>query len=154
MDITIRNANNNDLDALDALLNGLLDYESKRYGRNLKQNFEIENQFKRVIEDKQTHIILAENDSHEIIGYLYGFYIITFSSVISTANIADIFIKENYRHQGIGKRLIDNFKDWAIDNNMKYITISAFEANDQALSLYEKEGFEDYKKTLLLDLNR
>lgn len=152
--ITIREANGNDLAILDDLLNELLDYEAKRYKGNLKQNFEVENQFKSSVNDKNTHIIVAENDSNEVIGYLYGYCLNTSSNIISTADIADLYIKEEYRHQGIGRRLIDDFKDWAITNDMKYITISAFEDNNQALSLYKKMGFDDYKKILLLDLNR
>lgn len=152
MKIYIRDANIDDLVSLDSLLNELLDYEAKRYKRNLKQKFEIEDQFKQIINDKKAHIIVAENEEKSIIGYLYGFYILSFSNVVSTANIADIYIKKEYRYQGIGTLLLNNFIAWAIANKMEYITITAFEENIEALSLYKKIGFKNYKKTLLLDI--
>ena len=48
------------------------------------------------------------------------------------------------RKQGIGKKLIDEFSSIVKKKGTKYVKLNAFENNTPAVSLYKKEGFEEY----------
>jgi len=84
------------------------------------------------------------------VGYLSG-YIIDEPSVYQeiVARLNEIVVDEKYRGKGIGQKLILQFEKWCTDNMVKYINLSAFNDNENAMSVYRKIGFEDYSVGLI-----
>ena len=58
-----------------------------------------------------------------------------------TANLG-IAIKNGYRHQGLGTDLIMEAINWSRENGIKKVNLEVFSSNTNAISVYEKIGFE------------
>jgi ribosomal protein S18 acetylase RimI-like enzyme len=63
---------------------------------------------------------------------------------VKVKNLKGMCVDKKVRKQGIGKKLIDAFSDIAKKKGAKYVKLNAFENNIPAISLYKKEGFEEY----------
>lgn len=64
------------------------------------------------------------------------------------ASISKIYVKENYRDQGITARLIKEVKYWRINNGVKYFKLNVLEGNTAAFNLYKKLVFNDFSRVL------
>ena len=58
-----------------------------------------------------------------------------------TANLG-IAIKNGYRHQGLGTDLITEAINWSKQNGIKKVNLEVFSSNTNAITAYEKIGFE------------
>lgn len=104
----------------------------------------IEKELKYIASRKKMFFV-AEIDKR-IVGYVNG-YIVENSSVYYKEPVAYLdclCVDEAVRKQGIGKKLIDEFSNVVKKKGAKYIKLNAFENNTPAVSLYKKEGFEEY----------
>lgn len=93
------------------------------------------------LENKDSLILVVKRDQ-SYLGFtqLYP----TFSS-ISMKNawiLNDLFIDSDARKQGIGEKLLQKAKDYAINTNAKSISLSTGSDNFSAQKLYEKNGYE------------
>lgn len=61
--------------------------------------------------------------------------------------IKDIFVEEEYRHIGIGKRLIEAIENYARKKDYERIILNCYEFNKNAKGFYENEGFNTYVST-------
>ena len=57
-----------------------------------------------------------------------------------------IGVHSNYRHRGIGKKMIEWLIDYASKNEIEKISLCVSKDN-YALNLYKQSGFEEYKDT-------
>ncbi|MDJ0580121.1 GNAT family N-acetyltransferase [Crocosphaera sp.] len=60
--------------------------------------------------------------------------------------INSLAVNSNYRKQGIGKKLIDNVKDKAKQNNDSFLTLHVWSDNVRAIKFYENQGFKAVKQ--------
>ena len=58
--------------------------------------------------------------------------------------IDQMCVIEEYRHQGVGKQLMEKIKEFALDKDIKRIELSVWVDNVNAIKFYEKMGFADY----------
>lgn len=58
------------------------------------------------------------------------------------AHVADLVVAPRARGSGIASRLLVQAEQWAKEQGLSQLTISVFERNADALSLYERRGFE------------
>lgn len=58
--------------------------------------------------------------------------------------IKDIFVEEEYRHMGIGKRLIEAIENYARKKDYERVILNCYEFNNNAKGFYENEGFSSY----------
>lgn len=58
-----------------------------------------------------------------------------------TIYIAELMVDENYRSRGIGKKLIVQCLEHAVNTNYSDVLIRVWDQNHQALALYQKMGF-------------
>jgi len=58
------------------------------------------------------------------------------------AHVADLVVSPRARGRGIATKLLRRAEDWARESGFKQLTIAVFEANREALTLYERRGFE------------
>lgn len=79
---------------------------------------------------------LVAKANNEIIGFA-GLKII-----LDEADIMNIVIKKNYRHNGIGSSLLDNLISYSKSLNLKSITLEVNENNLSAIRLYDKFNFD------------
>lgn len=94
------------------------------------------------MEHMQSILFIAEtgeNDSFAGFTQLYP----VFSSISLQRSyiLNDLYVREEYRKNGIAKLLIGEAKKFTISNLGKGLELSTAEHNEQARSLYEKEGF-------------
>ncbi len=57
-------------------------------------------------------------------------------------------INPKYRKSGVGSRLVNTFKEWCKNENVKSIVVTASSKNSNAISFYKKNLFNEYNTTL------
>jgi ribosomal protein S18 acetylase RimI-like enzyme len=110
-------------------------------GKNPK-NYEYK---KAVIEGNNGKIFIAEEDNNII-----GLCIINIREInnhhmfhdMTNIEIENICIDEKYKKKGIGKKLFEEVKRFAKENNAKNIELSVWEFNKDAIKFYEKMGMK------------
>ena len=131
---------------LDNLLTMLIQDE-RQYDDSIDTNFMVTSFYQNYIEDDTKFLFLAE-DNNEIIGYIYGYFNKDDTNQNNIAYLDALFIKNEYRHQGIANRLIAECKKWAINNNCITMEVNVCSQNINAKNLYLKNNFQTFKETL------
>ena len=153
--LIIRKATLNDLNNIQELNNKLFDLEIDNYDDTLVKNWALSNDGRLYFEDliNNCFVIVAEINN-EIIGYLAG-------SIndkgayekIRYGEINNMYINENYRGLNIGKKLINEFKNYCVNNDINNLIVTASYKNNNAINFYKKNGFKEFNLTLTLDVN-
>ncbi|OZM70662.1 GNAT family N-acetyltransferase [Amycolatopsis antarctica] len=65
-----------------------------------------------------------------------------------TAILESMRVTENHRRQGTGSALIAEFLRWSDDHGANQAIVTAFAANDTAMSLYQAHSFAPFEMTL------
>ncbi|EFU40598.1 PaiA [Paenibacillus vortex V453] len=55
--------------------------------------------------------------------------------------IERIYIKSKFQKHGLGKYLLNQAKDIAVESNKKKLWLGVWEKNENAIAFYEKMGF-------------
>ena len=125
--------------------NGLLEVfiEGYRYHQNgrpdiftINSNEELKKDLLRIFESDS--IIVITNDNN-ILGYLS--YKIK-EKRVKLMDIDQLVIKENVRGQGLGRRLMEEAKKIAKDNNCVRIVFNCWYFNENAIKAYDHMGFK------------
>lgn len=110
--------------------------------------------FNDAIEKLDTACFVAEENG-EIVGYLAGALKEPESyRNVKRAELENMFVKESYRHQGIGKLLAAKFKEWCKEQGAQKILAIASAPNESAIQFYKSIGFESYSLELEMDLEK
>jgi ribosomal protein S18 acetylase RimI-like enzyme len=64
----------------------------------------------------------------------------------------NIFVLKEFRSQGVGDLLVNDFLKWARSKNAKSIQVVVSTYNNKGIRFYKKSGFHDYSNTLELDI--
>jgi len=137
--MNIREANINDID------NGLLEVyiEGYNYHVNGRPDIFIEltnEQLRKDLEDILNYfptIVVEENN--RVVGYLT--YKIK-EKHTKKLDVDQLVILEQYRGKGYGKKLMNEIKRIAIEENCDRIELNCWMFNDKALGMYEHIGFD------------
>ena len=154
-DILIRKANLNDLSYIQELNNELFNLELENYDPTLVKDWAISNDGKIYFEDLiNNHFVIVALLDNEIVGYLAG----TINDKGSYENIQygeinNMFIKDNCRGYGVGRKLVNEFKAYCKDNNINDLIVTASAKNLNAINFYKKNGFEDFNLTLTMNID-
>lgn len=93
-----------------------------------------------VLEDElecdNSYVIVAKNSENIIVGFA-GLKVI-----LDEANIMNIVVKKDFRHNGIGSILLDDLINYSQKLNLKTITLEVNENNLSAIRLYDKFSFD------------
>lgn len=141
LNFTISKAMLNEISEINNMLTDLIQDERKNYDSNINENYKVEEFYEKLIDD-DNKIILVARENNIILGYLYGF--IQDNGNLYNNKIAKLdalFVKEQYRGNGIARSLIKEFINWAEEKRVAYIELSVCKDNTNAISLYENEGF-------------
>jgi len=60
---------------------------------------------------------------------------------VTVADLENIFVKKEFRSHGVGKMLMNKFKEWAKEIKMDKVAVNVFALNDRAIEFYKREGF-------------
>ena len=63
-----------------------------------------------------------------------------------------MLVTEECRGTGVGRKLINNFKEYCKSRNINNIKVVASFKNKDAVSFYHKNGFEDFNLTLTMNI--
>jgi len=153
--LLIRKANINDLSYIQELNNNLFDLELENYDPTLVKDWAISNDGKMYFEDliNNNFVVVALLDD-EIVGYLAG----TINEKgtyenIQYGEINNMFIKDSCRGYGVGKSLVNEFKNYCKENNINNLIVTASSKNLNAINFYKKNGFEDFNLTLTMNID-
>ena len=152
--IVIRKAILEDVSYIQNLNNELFKWEKENYDTTLVLNWALTEEGKDYFEDliKNQYVIVATLED-KIIGYLAGSINEKGSyEEIQYGEINNMFIKEDYRLYGIGKKLINNFKNYCRNNNISNLKVVASSKNKNAIEFYRKNGFDDFNLTLTMNI--
>ena len=140
MNVTIRWAAEDDAEALFILV---ADFATSFVpGR---PSFEIS--LREIIPSDAANLSIAEVDG-EIVDYCLGFDHSTFFANGRVSWVEEITVQESFRRNGIGKALMDSFKEWGAGRGAKLAAL----ATRRAASFYISIGYEEsatfYRKLL------
>lgn len=124
MDLKIKKMTLNDLNSIQNILFTEFD------------NFWTYSAFMQELKCENSYFILAQNESNEIVGFA-GLKII-----IDEADIMNIVVKKDLRHNGIGSILLEKLINYAKSLNLKIVTLEVNEHNLSAIRLYDKFNFD------------
>ena len=121
----------------------LLIRDEKQYDNNIDDNYEVKDYFKNVIKNKE-NILLCYKDNDVIKGYIY------LKRVIENDKkgylVDGLYVLEDYRRQGIAKKLVDYALKLIKDS--EFININVMADNKNAINLYKSFGFREFRITL------
>lgn len=60
-------------------------------------------------------------------------------------HISEIYVKEEYRKQGIGQKLLSFAEDFLLQKGIYGLDLEVYNFNNKAHNLYQKQGFEEIK---------
>lgn len=131
----------NEISEINNMLTDLIQDERKNYDSNINENYKVEEFYEKLINNNDKTIFVAR-DNDIVLGYVYGF-IQDNGSLYNNkvAQLDALFVKEQYRGNGIARSLTKEFINWAEEKGVAYIELSVCKNNTNAISLYENEGF-------------
>lgn len=153
--IKVREALTDDLKSIHKLDIDFFDESHKKHDKTLNLNwpntYNAQKWFNKRVNDKKSLFLVAESNN-ELVGYFCGSISRTYShrKRVRSADLENIFIKENYRRKNIGSQFVEKFIKWCKENKVKQISVSAFANNQSAISFYHKIGFVNYTITMEL----
>lgn len=155
MNIEIKRADISYLKDIQNLNNQLFELEYNNFDPALKVGWPFEKDgteyFTNLLNDEVVYIALAQN---RIVGYLAGSINVQDSYVTkSLAEVENLFILEDYRKYGIGSKLLAEFKQYCLENNIEEIKVTASAKNLDAIKFYNKNGFNEFEITLKQDIS-
>jgi GNAT superfamily N-acetyltransferase len=98
-------------------------------------------------------VVLVASDPTEVVGHLVGIFSLPSEMwTVARAELVSMYVRETYRTQGIGGRLVDAFTEWATTRGATRLHVNAYATNNSALHLYHSRGFSPLSITLTNDL--
>lgn len=149
----IRAATISDLEKIQSMNQLLFEKEDKEFDYHLNMDWTsskdaVDYYKKRLSGDGCAFVIEIDGS---IIGYVLGGLckFESYRTVEKVAELENMFVYEEYRRQGVGKKLYDAFLAWAKEQKVNMLRVQATSQNKAAINFYRKCGFKDY--TLILE---
>lgn len=145
MKLNLRKARIEDAEKLEELQQTLVKYERKFDSGIPSKGNVYYYDINKLIRDKKTHFIVAENDN-KIIGCGFGQERKNFDWVKDKkmGYIGLMVIKEKYRRNNTGRLIIENLTAWFKEKKISHIILETYCKNINAVSAFRKYGFQDF----------
>lgn len=153
-DIIIRCANLSDVELIQNLNYKLFELEKKNYDSTLVLDWPLSEEGKKYFEDliNNEYVIIALK-GEDVTGYLAGSINEKGAyELIQYGEINNMLVDDKYRGLGIGKQLINKFKEYCKSNNITNLKVVASSKNKNAIEFYRKQGFNDFDITLTMNM--
>jgi GNAT superfamily N-acetyltransferase len=135
MQILIRIAEINDSEYITELSNQL-GYETRIV--------DIQNRLIKILENEDNCVYVAVKNG-KIVGWIHGFYSLRIESNFF-AEIGGLVVDENFRKNGIGKKLVDKVIQWSKLKNCEKVRVRCNVIRKESHRFYENIGFEINKE--------
>lgn len=152
--IVIKIATLENLADIQFLNDELFKLEKENYDKTLVRDWALSDEGKEYFKELITnnYVIVAKLDN-EIVGYLAGGINEKGSyEEVQYGEIYNMFIKSTCRGNGIGEKLICNFKEYCKQNGINNLKVTASAKNKNAIEFYHRRGFEDFNLTLTMEI--
>ena len=155
--VLIRNPKKQDIQFIVKLVKKMVDYHQAidKYYKDYSgyDDIEISDHFEKLMKDRDTKIIIAE-ENKKVIGYFMGVIEKAPQYVLpkEIGVIFDAFIEEEYRNQGVGKKIFKELLEWFEKKKVKHIELTVDARNKIGLRAWKKFGFFDFRLKMRLDL--
>lgn len=118
---------------------------------NKKSNSAHRNFLKKKIKNNGIFFVCEANK--KVIGYIFGYikWLYPAYTIERIGYIAEIFVLEEYRNRGVGKRLVKEILRWFKSKNIRYVELDCYISNI-ATKFWSKLGFRDYMKKYLIKI--
>jgi len=101
-------------------------------------------------------IFIAEDENASPVGFIHLQTQTDYFNGEKHGYISDLAVEKSFEGKGVGKLLIHEAEEWAIQKGYHILTLYVFSGNTHAQHLYEKRGFEEevIKYVKVLNSNR
>ncbi|TPN86321.1 GNAT family N-acetyltransferase [Aquimarina algicola] len=110
---------------------------------------ETQNRLKKIIERTDNRVYVA-TVSQKIVGWIHGFYAMRVESEFFV-EIGGLVVNENFRKNGIGKKLVDKMMEWTQLQNCRKVRVRCNVIRKDSHKFYENIGFEMNKEQKIFD---
>lgn len=112
-----------------------------------------EGYYKRILRNDKEWCIFFAEEKGDVKGYVVG-TILTWDptflkDVKALASLEHMLVKDDHRHKGIGKKLVEKFFEWADEKEANRIEVKALAKNPRTIKFYKSLGFEDFEVILI-----
>lgn len=119
-----------------------------------KAGNQVTNTAKQMFEEKDYFkCLVAENDENEIIGFALYFYAY-FTWIGKSLYLDDLFVKKEYRNQGVAKKFLNEIFEDARRENCKRVRWQVLDWNTDAIEFYKKIGAKLDNEWINCDYNK
>lgn len=152
--ILIRKANLDDVNIIQHLNNELFKLEKENYDSTLVSDWPLTEEGRLYFEDLvENHFVIVATLNEEVVAYLAGSINDKGSyEKIQYGEINNMLVTDKCRGLGIGKLLVDEFKNYCKENNIENLKVEASAKNINAINFYQKNGFENFNVTLTMNI--
>ena len=112
---------------------------------------EIENNIKEVILSND-HIALVAIADGEVAGWIHAFKAVFLESN-PFVEVGGLVVDENYRSKGIGKKLVEQIKQWCVEKQISTLRVRSQVKRKEAHQFYLANGFTEIKEQKVFQIN-
>jgi ribosomal protein S18 acetylase RimI-like enzyme len=151
-EIIIRTATLNDIETLLQFEQGIIKTE-RPFDSTLKEDPINYYNLQHYINDAETAVVVAESNA-EVIGS--GYALIKeakpYEKHKQYAYLGFMYVKPEYRGQGVNKKIIEALKQWAISKGLTEMRLEVYAENSGAIKAYDKFGFTGHMLEMRMGL--
>ena len=153
-DLVIRQATLDDLKIIQNLNFELFKLEKENFDSTLIVEWPLTKEGKNYFEDLiKNEFVIVAIVNEKIIGYLAGTICEKCPYEITQyGEINNMLVDNNYRGQGVGKRLINKFKDYCKSKNINNLKVVASAKNTNAIKFYKTQGFNEFDISFIMNI--
>lgn len=151
--LLVRSARQDDLPVLLAFEQGIITAE-RPYDHTLKPDPISYYDIAQLIASDEAEVAVIEADG-QIVASGFARKKLSRAYVRDThhAYLGFMYVRPDYRGQGLNKRLMAHFFDWARANGLPEVRLTVYSGNTPAISAYEKAGFSQHMVEMRLNLD-
>lgn len=119
---------------------------ARRYARRLADR----------LEDPMSRVLVAEVEG-KVVGYVLGVVVDLAPEMFAqepSGFLADIFVEEAFRHQGVGKALVAGLTDWFHEKGLRYYEWHVAARNTESLAFWERLGGREVMLRMRAEVDR
>lgn len=105
---------------------------------------EIEARLARILGSADDYVLVAEDSSGELFGWIHG----SLSQLLESdyrVEIGGLVVDERYRRIGLGRRLVESVESWARECGAAELSVRCREERTEAHAFYESLSFRQTK---------
>jgi ribosomal protein S18 acetylase RimI-like enzyme len=106
------------------------------------------------LDDLDTRILVAEAEG-QVVGFALGMMVDFMPDIFSMepcGYLSDIYVHPAYRHQGVGRRLMEAMLGWFRDKRAAYIELSVAVHNAEAIAFWKALGGREVMVRMRIDV--